>query len=95
MDLWSNTSKEQQAGMHPRGVLKHIIAVFVFLDMPWYKTTKKGGRIICCAQVLRDFRVDLLSLHDVNKTYLNTAAFAFLGQESFFYQNGREAFRKW
>lgn len=70
--------------MHPRGVLKHIIAVFVFLDMPWYKSTKKGGRIICCAQVLRDFWVDLLSLHDVNKTYLNTAAFACLGQESFF-----------
>lgn len=45
---------------------------------------KKGGRIICCAQVLRDFWVALLSLHDVNKTYLNTATFAFLGQESFF-----------
>lgn len=45
---------------------------------------KKGGRIVCCAQVLRDFWVDLLSLHDINKTYLNTAAFASLGQESFF-----------
>ena len=44
---------------------------------------KKEGRIICCAQVLRDFWVDLLSLHDVNKTYLNATAFAFLGQGCF------------
>jgi len=34
-------SKKQQAEMHPKGLLKHIIAVFVFLEMSWYKTTKK------------------------------------------------------
>lgn len=34
-------SKKQRAEMHPKGVLKHIIAVFVFLEMPWYKTIKK------------------------------------------------------
>lgn len=81
--------------MHPRGVLKYIIAVFVFLDMLWYNITKTGGRIICCAQVLRDFWVDLLSLHDVNKTYLNTASFWLSGTRVFFDQNSREALRKW
>lgn len=45
---------------------------------------KEEDRIICCPQVLGDFWVDLLSLRDVNKTYLNATAFAFLGQGPFF-----------
>lgn len=56
---------------------------------------KKGGRITCCAQVLRDFWVDLLSLHDVNKTYLNTASFWLSGKRGFFDQNSRKALKKW
>lgn len=54
---------------------------------------KEGGRIICCAQVLRDFWVDLLSLHDINKTYLNAIAFAFLRQGSFLAKRAKKHLR--
>lgn len=39
-NIQSGMSEKQQTEMHPRGLIKQIIAISVFLEMPRYKTSK-------------------------------------------------------